>query len=81
MELAVCQRYVPSQWPLPRLLPGKCALSARIPPPRKGASFASVAELVAHIDSFINSYNDDARPFIWTKSAVHQKRLKPYFAV
>ena len=46
-----------------------------------GASFVSVAELVAHIKSFINSYNDDARPFVWTKSVVHQKRLKPCFAV
>jgi transposase len=46
-----------------------------------GASFASVAELVAHIDSFINSYNENARPFVWTKSVVHQKRLKPCFAV
>jgi hypothetical protein len=40
-----------------------------------------VRELVAHIDSFIASYNDNARPFVWTKSAVHQKRLKPCFAV
>lgn len=47
----------------------------------KGASFTSVAELVAHIDSFINSYNENARPFVWTKSVVHQKRLKPCFAV
>jgi transposase len=47
----------------------------------KGASFGSVAELVAHIETFINSYNDDARPFVWTKSDVHQKRLKPCFAV
>jgi transposase len=47
----------------------------------KGASFGSVAELVAHIESFINSYNEDARPSVWTKSAVHQKRLKPCFAV
>ncbi len=47
----------------------------------KGASFASVAELVAHIESFINSYNDEARPFVWTKSVVHQKRLKPCFAI
>jgi transposase len=46
-----------------------------------GASFVSVAELVAHTKSFINSYNDDARPFVWTKSVVHQKRLKPCFAV
>jgi len=47
----------------------------------KGASFGNVRELVAHIDSFIASYNDNARPFVWTKSAVHQKRLKPCFAV
>jgi|ERR1700722_12714025 len=47
----------------------------------KGASFGSVKELVAHIDSFIASYNDDAQPFIWTKCVVHQKRLKPCFAV
>ena len=47
----------------------------------KGASFVSVAELVTHIESFITSYNEDARPFVWTKSVVHQKRLKPCFAV
>jgi transposase len=47
----------------------------------KGASFDSVAELVAHIDSFIASYNESARPVVWTKSVVHQKRLKPCFAV
>jgi transposase len=46
-----------------------------------GASFRSVAELVAHIESFIASYNADAKPFVWTKSAVHQKRLKPCFAI
>jgi transposase len=46
-----------------------------------GASFGSVAELVAHIDSFISSYNENARPFVWTKSVVHQKRLKPCFAI
>jgi len=47
----------------------------------KGASFGSVAELKEHIDSFIASYNEDAKPFVWTKSVVHQKRLKPCFAV
>ena len=36
---------------------------------------------MAHIDSFIASYNADAKPFLWTKSAVHQKRLKPCFAL
>src|SRR6201993_1757249 len=47
----------------------------------KGASFTSVAGLKDHIDSFIASYNQDARPFVWTKSVVHQKRLKPCFAI
>jgi transposase len=46
-----------------------------------GASFHSIGHLVQHIDSFIASYNETARPFAWTKSAVHQKRLKPCFAV
>jgi hypothetical protein len=47
----------------------------------KGSSFTSVPELVTHIDSFIAGYNDTARPFVWTKSVVHQKRLKPCFAL
>ena len=47
----------------------------------QGSSFGSVQELVAHIDSFIARYNEDAHPFSWTKSTVHQKRLKPCFAV
>ncbi len=42
-----------------------------------GASFRSVDELKAHIAS----YNEDARPFHWTKSKVHQRLLKPCFAV
>ena len=47
----------------------------------KGGSFGSVRDLINHIDSFIASYNETARPFNWTKSVVHQKRLKPCFAV
>jgi len=47
----------------------------------KGASFATVKDLVTHIDSFIASYNENAQPFLWSKSVVHQKRLKPCFAV
>jgi transposase len=47
----------------------------------KGVSCGSVDELKDHIDSFIASYNEDAKPFVWTKSVVHQKRLKPCFAV
>ena len=45
-----------------------------------GASFNSLAALKAHIDTFIDSYNENARPFVWTRSEVHQKRLKPCFA-
>jgi transposase len=45
-----------------------------------GASFTSVPQLRAHIDAFIAAYNDRAKPFAWTKSEVHQKRLKPRFA-
>ena len=45
-----------------------------------GASFQSVPELIAHIEAFITSYNETAKPFVWTKSEVHQKRLKPCFA-
>jgi transposase len=47
----------------------------------KGGSFRSVPELMAHIDAFIATYNEEARPFVWTKSVVHQKRMKPCFAV
>jgi transposase len=47
----------------------------------KGGSFGSVPELIAHIDAFITNYNEEARPFAWTKSVVHQKRMKPCFAV
>jgi transposase len=46
-----------------------------------GASFQTVEQLKAHIDAFIADYNQHARPFAWTKSKVHQKRLKPCFAV
>jgi len=46
----------------------------------KGASFTGVAQLRAHIDAFVARYNQTARPFAWTKSEVHQKRLKPRFA-
>jgi transposase len=45
-----------------------------------GTSFASRKELMAHINEFIKAYNVDAKPFVWTKSEVHQKRLKPCFA-
>jgi transposase len=46
----------------------------------QGASFNSLAELKAHLAAFIDAYNETAKPFAWTKSKVHQKRLKPCFA-
>ena len=46
----------------------------------EGGSFTSVKQLRAHIDAFIETYNADAKPFVWTKSAVHQKRLNARFA-
>ena len=45
-----------------------------------GQSFTSVEQLIQHIDAFIADYNQTARPFVWTKSEVHQKHLKPRFA-
>ena len=41
-----------------------------------GASFTSVAELRDHIDAFIEAYNDDPVPFVWTKTKVRQRRFK-----
>lgn len=44
-----------------------------------GASFQSVPELVAHVEAFIADYNETARPFVWTKSEVHQKAPQAVF--
>jgi hypothetical protein len=41
-----------------------------------GASFSSVEQLKAHIDAFIETYNETAEPFVWTKSKVYQRRVK-----
>jgi hypothetical protein len=41
-----------------------------------GASFTSVEQLKEHIDAFIETYNKTAAPFVWTKSKVHQRRVK-----
>lgn len=46
----------------------------------QGASFTAVRQLRSHIDAFVAAHNQAARPFAWTKSKVHQKRLKPRFA-
>jgi len=42
----------------------------------QGASFTSVKQLREHIDAFIESYNQHAKPFVWTKAEVHHKRLQ-----
>ncbi|MFI4972829.1 MAG: IS630 family transposase [Hyphomicrobiales bacterium] len=40
------------------------------------ASFTSVKQLKEHIDAFIETYNQSAMPFVWTKAKVHQHRFK-----
>lgn len=42
----------------------------------KGASFTSPTQLREQIDAFVAAYNDTATPFQWTKTEVHQKKLK-----
>jgi transposase len=41
-----------------------------------GASFTSVQQLKEHIDAFIDAYNRTAKPFVWTKAEVYQRRVK-----
>jgi transposase len=41
-----------------------------------GASFKSIDELQAHMDAYVANYNETAEPFVWTKSEVHQRRVK-----
>jgi transposase len=41
-----------------------------------GASFTSVKQLREHIDAFIDAYNTNPKPFVWTKTKVHQRRVK-----
>jgi hypothetical protein len=40
-----------------------------------GASFTS-KQLQTHIDAYINAYNVKAKPFVWTKKKVRQRRFK-----
>jgi transposase len=42
----------------------------------KDLSCNDIPQLREHIDAFISSYNENAEPFVWTKSEVHQKRIK-----
>ena len=43
---------------------------------RHDLTFNSVAQLREHIDAFIEAYNENAKPFVWTKAKVHQRRVK-----
>jgi transposase len=58
----------------------ECWFSILVGQSLSGASFTSVDQLRTHIDAFIANYNQSARPFAWSNSEVHQKRLKPRFA-
>ena len=40
-----------------------------------GASFNSVAQLREHIDAFIKAYNENAKPFVWTKHHAFASRM------
>lgn len=40
------------------------------------ASFTYVEQLRQHMDHFIEAYNDNPRPFAWTKAKVRQRPLK-----
>lgn len=42
----------------------------------RDASFTSVTQLRRHIDDFIAAYNANPKPFAWTKTKVHQRRVK-----
>jgi transposase len=41
-----------------------------------GASFTSIEQLKAHIGAYVERHNATAEPFVWTKSEVHQRRVK-----
>jgi transposase len=46
----------------------------------RGASFQSTKQLRTSIDAFIESYNETAAPFEWTKQIVHPVQLKSSYA-
>jgi transposase len=41
-----------------------------------GESLNSIKQLREHIDVFIEAYNANATPFVWTKAKVRQRRVK-----
>jgi putative transposase len=43
-----------------------------------GGSFTSVKQLRKDIDAFIEAYNQNPKPLVWTKAKVHQRCVKGY---
>jgi transposase len=54
----------------------ECWFSILVRQSLQGASFTSPAQLRQAIDHFIESYNQDAIPFHWTKAVVHSVHPK-----
>jgi transposase len=46
----------------------------------RGASFTSPQQVRQAIDRFLAAYNQQAAPFEWRQTPVHQGRLHPYYA-
>ena len=45
----------------------------------KGASFTSPQQVRDAIDAFVNAHNQNAKPFNWVSTTIHQKELKPRY--
>jgi transposase len=58
----------------------ECWFSILVRAALRGASFTSPKQLREAIDEFIQSYNQDAVPFEWTKEVVHSVHPKPRYA-
>jgi hypothetical protein len=41
-----------------------------------GTSFTSLRQLQEHIDAYVNAYNNEAEPLVWTKKKVRQCHFK-----
>jgi transposase len=58
----------------------ECWFSILVRAALRGASFTSPQQLREAIDEFIQSYNQNALPFEWTKETVHSVHPKPRYA-
>ena len=57
----------------------ECWFSILVRAALRGASFTSPQQLREAIDNFIQSYNQNAVPFEWTKEVVHSVHPKPCY--